>query len=313
MIEAENGDAGIELATGAPAGMSSSPTCFMASGNGFQVCRALRGNDDLRHTKIVVVSGRHFEKDRQAAFKAGADEYVTKPIDADRLVLLLSRIVARRRWRGRAPAPAVSLAPGRPDVTFWGVRGSIPDAGPDHHPVRWQHFLCRSPRRRSDHYSRRRHGPAPARAPTGCRIQDQPLELTLLLTHTHWDHIQGLPFFLPVYRPQNHLRILGFEGARHGFRSRSGRPDGKPVLPDRPERGASHRPYRGTQGIEFNLGPVCVRAALPTIRGYASVTASLPRMVRSPTSPTTSYSIRAACPCAPTPGRTHPVPSPERK
>ena len=30
--------------------------------------------------RIVVVSGRHFEKDRQAAFKAGADEYVTKPI-----------------------------------------------------------------------------------------------------------------------------------------------------------------------------------------------------------------------------------------
>ena len=51
----------------------------MASCNGFQVCRALRSNDDLRNTKIVVVSGRHFESDRQAAFKAGADEYITKP------------------------------------------------------------------------------------------------------------------------------------------------------------------------------------------------------------------------------------------
>jgi len=46
---------------------------------------------------------------------------------------------------------------------------------------------------------------------------DQSLEMTLLLTHTHWDHIQGIPFFLPVYRPQNHLRILGYEGARHGL------------------------------------------------------------------------------------------------
>jgi len=46
---------------------------------------------------------------------------------------------------------------------------------------------------------------------------EQPLDLTLLLTHTHWDHIQGLPFFLPVYQPGSHLRILGYEGARVGL------------------------------------------------------------------------------------------------
>ncbi len=41
-----------------------------------------------------------------------------------------------------------------------------------------------------------------------------PLNLTLLLTHTHWDHIQGLPFFGPIYDPRCRLRILGCEGAR---------------------------------------------------------------------------------------------------
>jgi phosphoribosyl 1,2-cyclic phosphodiesterase len=48
-------------------------------------------------------------------------------------------------------------------------------------------------------------------------FQDQPLNLTLLLSHTHWDHIQGLPFFQPIYQPRCRLRILGFEGARSGL------------------------------------------------------------------------------------------------
>ena len=41
-----------------------------------------------------------------------------------------------------------------------------------------------------------------------------PLTLTLLISHTHWDHIQGLPFFAPIYEPRCRLRILGGRGAR---------------------------------------------------------------------------------------------------
>ena len=129
LLETESGNAGIESAK---LHRPDVVLCdlLMASGNGFQVCRELRGNDDLRHTKIVVVSGCHFEKDRQAAFKAGADEYVTKPIDPDHLVLLLSRIDARSGSVEAAPAPVVSVAPGPTRVKFWGVRGSIPTPGP---------------------------------------------------------------------------------------------------------------------------------------------------------------------------------------
>lgn len=48
-------------------------------------------------------------------------------------------------------------------------------------------------------------------------FKKKPLNLTLLLTHTHWDHIQGLPFFGPIYDPRCRLRILGCEGARKGL------------------------------------------------------------------------------------------------
>jgi len=45
----------------------------------------------------------------------------------------------------------------------------------------------------------------------------KPLNLTLLLSHTHWDHIQGLPFFAPIYESRCRLRILGCEGSRNSL------------------------------------------------------------------------------------------------
>jgi phosphoribosyl 1,2-cyclic phosphodiesterase len=36
-----------------------------------------------------------------------------------------------------------------------------------------------------------------------------PLTANVLLSHTHWDHIQGLPFFVPNFVPGNTLRLHG--------------------------------------------------------------------------------------------------------
>ena len=40
------------------------------------------------------------------------------------------------------------------------------------------------------------------------------VEMTLLLSHSHWDHIQGLPFFAPGYSSKNRITIFGANG--HG-------------------------------------------------------------------------------------------------
>lgn len=36
-----------------------------------------------------------------------------------------------------------------------------------------------------------------------------PVDATIFLTHFHWDHIQGFPFFAPLYRPDSRLTIIG--------------------------------------------------------------------------------------------------------
>jgi phosphoribosyl 1,2-cyclic phosphodiesterase len=102
-------------------------------------------------------------------------------------------------------------------LKFWGVRGSIPTPGSG--TVRYGgNTSCVEVRNGDDIII--------LDAGTGLRalggallaeFKNQPLNLTLLLTHTHWDHIQGLPFFAPIYNPRCRLRIVGAHGSRESL------------------------------------------------------------------------------------------------
>lgn len=41
----------------------------------------------------------------------------------------------------------------------------------------------------------------------------KPVRATILLSHTHWDHIQGFPFFAPLFVPGNRFDVCGPKGA----------------------------------------------------------------------------------------------------
>ena len=146
-------------------------------------------------------------------------------------------------------------------LKFWGVRGSIPTPGRT--TVQYGgNTSCVEIR-------------AGGRiiildAGTGIRLlgrqlvaefETQPLDLTLLLTHTHWDHIQGLPFFEPVYRPQNHLHILGYEGARHGLEMVLAGQMESPVFPIGLREVPANVRIEELKEMNFSIGPVRVQAA----------------------------------------------------
>ena len=42
-------------------------------------------------------------------------------------------------------------------------------------------------------------------------VQPGPDAIPIFLTHFHWDHIQGFPFFAPLYDPEDRIRVIGPE------------------------------------------------------------------------------------------------------
>ena len=54
--------------------------------DGGQVCRQIRADTALRHTKIIMLSGKSMVSERIEAYEAGADDYITKPFNEDELL-----------------------------------------------------------------------------------------------------------------------------------------------------------------------------------------------------------------------------------
>ena len=54
--------------------------------DGGQVCRQIRADSGLRHTKIIMISGKSRVSERIEAYQAGADDYITKPFNEDELL-----------------------------------------------------------------------------------------------------------------------------------------------------------------------------------------------------------------------------------
>ena len=52
----------------------------------------------------------------------------------------------------------------------------------------------------------------------GNEFGSRPINLTLLISHVHWDHIQGFPFFGPSYHDKNQIQIFGYDGAGSSLR-----------------------------------------------------------------------------------------------
>ncbi len=146
------------------------------------------------------------------------------------------------------------------EIRFWGVRGSIASPGPETAAVGGNtscvELVCGEARIILD-------------AGTGLRglgnhllAQPSPVEATLLLSHYHWDHIQGLPFFVPMYLKSTSLTIVGASNGVATVRQALEHQMRAPVFPVRLDETAARIATREVApGGVFEVGEAVVRVA----------------------------------------------------
>ncbi len=160
--------------------------------DGAELCRRIRAREELAGVRIIVLSAKMYDADRQAALAAGAHAYATKPIRIERLREVIAQVMSDDIL-----------------VEFWGVRGTLPAPAPENHRYggNTSCVLLRFPRGRL----------AILDAGTGIRPLGQHLlrthkgrlDASIFITHPHWDHINALPFFVPLFIQGNQFEVLG--------------------------------------------------------------------------------------------------------
>lgn len=108
-IEAEHGERALELAREAEPDLVLLDV-MMPRLDGFEVCRRLKGNAALGFIPVIMATARADSRDVVTGLTAGADEYLTKPIDQAALVARVRSMLRIKELHDRTEAQAAELA-----------------------------------------------------------------------------------------------------------------------------------------------------------------------------------------------------------
>ncbi len=149
-------------------------------------------------------------------------------------------------------------------VKVWGARGSIPAPGPE--TMRYGGNTSCVQLTLLDGSILVLDGGTGIRS-LGLELPPSDEPLNILLTHLHLDHIQGLMFFAPMFRPQSKIIIWGPAAPEASLQDRIARYISAPLSPVEVRELPCQPSFRDAETTEWRIGSATIRAASVTHRG----------------------------------------------
>jgi len=224
---------------------------MMPEMDGFELTRELRRRPELSAMKIIVLSMKSYDFDRRRAKQLGADGYITKPIKRESLLITIEDILSEHVV-----------------VSYWGVHGTLPVPGPKTNRYGGNTpcvsvevggeplfiFDCGSGiKGLSDSLMARKLQRVSAR---------------IFISHPHWDHINTIPFFAPLYLRGNQIEIHGpYQGDLTIERVVSAQMESV-YFPVTTREFGAHVVFRDLREESLTFGPVRIDTMLLSHPGY---------------------------------------------
>ena len=196
---------------------------MMPKVHGIEVLQRLKAQDETRRIEVIICTGKGFRTEIARVEELGASDLLLKPFYPKDLVAKVEYLLRPERAAASGQAlgppaqepvaddeiflPRLDQAAGC--LRFWGTRGSIPVSGPQ--CIRHGGNTC---------CVQLLYGDEPIIFDAGSGIRNlgrelaagEPGRIHLFITHTHWDHIQGFPFFAPAFTPGFEIVVYGARG-----------------------------------------------------------------------------------------------------
>ena len=159
--------------------------------SGHELIAQIRAQRSLDGVRIVVYSAKSFEYDYRKSLESGADAYLVKPTPGQKIIETLEGLLASGM-----------------KLTFWGTRGSIPRPGAG--TIKYGgNTSCISLEMTRDRLFVFDAGTGILELGRSLMAGGRRRKLSLFISHPHWDHIQGMPFFQPLYQQGNEVVVYG--------------------------------------------------------------------------------------------------------